>query len=740
MPRTAARGRLVSSVVALAMLGTLVAAVYDRSAGSPEARLAATAGCADVLLVLVPGNGEGAGTTPVSAGRTVGRVRDVYLREAKASGRTVETRVVPYRTRGLAVLRPSNPTLAANRSITAAHARSWGHDMNWARDYTVSLLAQRAAACPHQSIVLAGYGQGAGVLHRVLRRLGTNATSKRVIGAILVSDPDRERWPRAVRWGSPAAAGGRPGIMEGTRAYFNGPVPVPGSYPRVLSVCRTYDVVCDYSAVRASTGLALAGSYYDYNRAQLDAAAVDLATRSRAIPDPRPEVTEVAGKPGVPLRVQVGVDVLSHYRAGLRWSHASALPPGMWMTNTGVFIGTPRTAGTWTFHYTVRNPAAAAFNRPVPGRVVLRVSAATPTPTPTATPPPPQTDAFTSAGGDTSCTVRDNGTLWCWGDNYEGQVGIGSRDNQTTPRRVGASSAWRTVNTGGTHTCGVLANNALWCWGRNDYGQVGDGSRTRRLAPVRVTARLYAAVATSTHHTCAVAIDSTLWCWGLNDKGQLGVRDRSTRLTPTQVTTMDGWVSVSTGAWHTCATRTDRSVLCWGANSFGQLGHGDTVQRLAPVRIGGPGNGLGYRMVSAGDTHSCAVTTAGQVRCWGANTTGQVGDGTATLRTLPVAVADGTSYASVDAGLMTSCGVTTARQVRCWGAGWTGLLGAGGVNTSLTPRAVASTTDFARVEVGWGHTCALATTGGTWCWGLSSAGQIGRGNHVTVRTPVQVTA
>lgn len=734
MPRIAGRGRLLSFATALVVLSALLVVRYDGD-GRSEVSLATSASCADVLLVLAPGNGEGAGTTPVSAGQTMGRFRDVYLREAARYGRTVETRVVPHRTRSLNWLRPSNPSAPARRSITARHAKAWGVNITWARDWTVSLLAQRGRACPHQSIVLGGYGQGAGVMHRVLRRLGTNATSRRVIGAALVSDPDRQRYTAALRWGSPAAGAGARGIMESTRAYYTGDAPVRGSYPRVLSVCRKYDVVCDFSGVRASTGLALAGSYYRHNLAVLDQSALDLATRTRGIPDPRPPVTQVAGAAGAAVRVQLAAEVLPHFRAGLRWAPTSPLPAGMTLSPTGLFSGTPRAAGTWTIGYTVRNPLRAAFNRPIPGSILLRVGSA---PAPAPAPTTPQSRAFTSAGGDSSCTIRSDGGLWCWGDNYEGQVGVNSRENKTSPQRVGSSTAWLQVNTGGTHTCAITTAGALYCWGRNDYGQVGDGTRTRRLAPVRVGSGLYTSVATNTHHTCATGRDESLWCWGNNDNGQLGLGDRTTRLVPTRVGTLTGWRSVSTGAWHTCATRTNNSALCWGADMFGQLGRdGDP---LVPTRISGPNEGWNYRTISAGDTHTCAVTTAGQAQCWGANTSGQVGDGTDTLRALPVPVSDGTAYTSVDAGLMTSCGVTAARQVRCWGAGWTGLLGMGALNTTSTPRPVATTTEFSRVEVGWGHTCATATSGAAWCWGLSSAGQIGKGNHVTVRTPVQVVS
>lgn len=724
MPRNANRGRLLSFSVALALLGSLLGALLVGRLTAADAarldttRLAATPSCADVLLVLVPGDGEGAGSTPVSAGPTVGRFRDTYLRQAQVAGRTVDTRVVSYRTRSLATLRPANPSAPANRSITGGMARYWGTGITQARDLTLSLLNQMASSCPDQSIVLAGYGQGAGALHRVLRSLGGGAISRRVIGAAIFSDPDRTRSTRAVKLGRPAASGTALGIMPATRSYYAGDVPLLNTYPRVLSVCRSLDVVCDYRGQAARTGIAIAGSYLRYNSDQIDRAAGDLATRTRAIPDPQPEVTTVSASPGIATYQQLGVDILAKYAPYLRWAATGPMPPGLSLAATGTVTGTPTTTGTWTVGYTVRNTANPAYAHPIPGTMVIRVADAA--------------LVTATAGGDSSCAVESDGSLWCWGDNFDGQLGIGSHTNQVKPTRVGSSTSWASVNTGGTHTCAIDRSGALYCWGRNDYGQLGDGTRTVRLAPVRISTRLYSSVATNVHHTCAVARDGSLWCWGMNSSGQLGLGDNTIRVVPTRVGTLTGWTQVSTGLYDTCALRAG-VASCWGGNKFGQLGVGDTAGRTAPTTVGS-----GYAQVSAGDTHTCAITTTGEAQCWGANTSGQVGDGTRTLRTRPVPVSGGATYSSVDAGLLSSCAVTTSQGVQCWGSGWVGTLGAGAPNVSPVPTPVLSSGAFTKVEVGWGHACASEAVGAVSCWGFSSAGQLGNGTHQTARTPVRV--
>jgi alpha-tubulin suppressor-like RCC1 family protein len=134
--------------------------------------------------------------------------------------------------------------------------------------------------------------------------------------------------------------------------------------------------------------------------------------------------------------------------------------------------------------------------------------------------------------------VKTNGTLWCWGDNKEGQLGIGTNAASTTPVQVFAGAAkWTTVSAGQSHTCALQADGTLWCWGRNANGQLGTGSNLASAAPVALMGlpATWVAVTAGGEHTCAVAGDGTLWCWGLNVKGQLGLGSAGSQVTPTRL-------------------------------------------------------------------------------------------------------------------------------------------------------------------------------------------------------------
>ena len=198
------------------------------------------------------------------------------------------------------------------------------------------------------------------------------------------------------------------------------------------------------------------------------------------------------------------------------------------------------------------------------------------------------------------------------------------------------------VAAGNGHTCAVTSAGVVWCWGANWAGQLGDGTNTSRLTPVSVSPRLppldVIAVTAGDGHTCAVTRAGAVWCWGDNRAGQLGDGTTTTRPTPVAVSGLGDSVVVAVAAgWgHTCAVTSAGAVLCWGSNADGQLGDGTTTDRLTPVVVSGLGNGAAA--IAAAPRHTCAVTCAGGVWCWGWNGSGQLGDGTTTDALTPVAV------------------------------------------------------------------------------------------------------
>lgn len=186
-----------------------------------------------------------------------------------------------------------------------------------------------------------------------------------------------------------------------------------------------------------------------------------------------------------------------------------------------------------------------------------------------------------------SCGIR-GGALWCWGRNDRGQLGIGpSAPGQIRiPQLVDGPTNWVQVRGGHSHSCGRRDDGTLWCWGENEFNQLGLGAGVTADTPQKVGSDAdWKDMSLATFHTCAVKNDGTLWCWGRNVEGQLGTGDFEPREFPTRVGTASDWDAVSNGRFHTCARRRDGSVWCTGQNDEGQLGVGDLDTRttMTPV-------------------------------------------------------------------------------------------------------------------------------------------------------------
>jgi alpha-tubulin suppressor-like RCC1 family protein len=194
---------------------------------------------------------------------------------------------------------------------------------------------------------------------------------------------------------------------------------------------------------------------------------------------------------------------------------------------------------------------------------------------------------------------------------------------------------------------------------------------------------------------------------------------------------------MSAGGGHACSVTPDNLAYCWGANNAGQLGNGtntgpETCGRFEfpcstrPVAVAG---GLRFRMVSAGDGHTCGVTTSSEAYCWGA--TGPLGEGSDFSGSIPtpVAVAGGLQFSHVAAGSGHTCGVTTDNLAYCWGGNGSAQLGDGTTTNHLTPSAVTGGLRFSRLDAGGGHNCARTLSDNVYCWGLNISGQLGNGTR-----------
>lgn len=345
--------------------------------------------------------------------------------------------------------------------------------------------------------------------------------------------------------------------------------------------------------------------------------------------------------------------------------------------------------------------------------------------------------ARVSAGGEYSCGVRTDHTLWCWGRNTYGQLGLGSKGTgPVAPKQVGSRATWRGLSAGGATTCGTQSNGSLWCWGLNHRGQVGDGTRDVRLTPRKIAkTNLWKQVSAGWFHTCATRTNGSLFCWGDNSAGQLGRGDTKARNGRVKVPG-NNWASVAVGGWTTCAVKRDRTLWCWGRNTFGQLGSGSWADSSRPKRVGS--SGLRWRQVSVSWTHACGVTRGGDAMCWGRNNQGQLGDGTTAASNLPRAVRRGAGTRSVTASEGTSCLITGSGTLRCWGDNRYGQVRPKGPAVVWTPRSRSGT--FANASGGWLHNCAVRSDGGWGCRGSNEWGQLGFVPSRSARTQVSSAA
>lgn len=352
-----------------------------------------------------------------------------------------------------------------------------------------------------------------------------------------------------------------------------------------------------------------------------------------------------------------------------------------------------------------------------------------------------------AAGSSHSCGLtKTTGLAYCWGADDAGELGDGGFSDKFLPVPVSGSLTFKAIVAGGGHTCGLAPSGQAYCWGENSSGELGDGTTTASSTPVAVTQAgvTFTKIAAGLDGTCGLTALGQAYCWGDNSSGQLGigVMDQG-RSTPTAVSQPAGvaFDTIVIGDLHTCAVSTTGAGYCWGLNDFGELGDGTQSQRSSPVSVG-QANGvtIAFRTIGAGSLHSCGVSTAGTLYCWGDNTAGQLGNGgQEDLSTTPVAVSApaGVSFNRLTATFGQTCAITTTNKPYCWGDNSAGELGAGTnapVASSPVPVArvdPAIALGMTTIAGGFRHMCGITTsiTTGTpaACWGEGSNGELGNG-------------
>lgn len=248
-----------------------------------------------------------------------------------------------------------------------------------------------------------------------------------------------------------------------------------------------------------------------------------------------------------------------------------------------------------------------------------------------------------SAGGDHTCGITATGELYCWGSGRWGQLGQGRErhDYASAPLRVGSSTSWESVAAGAVNNCAIRESGSLYCWGNNAQLQVGIGYEdTSSFYPVygpeRVSSRSYDSVGFGYRHACALT-SGKIYCWGLNEDGQLGTGTTSREGTPSRMGSASNWTRLAVGWKHSCAIDDAEQLFCWGNNSSGQLGDETGTARTSPWQVG-----IEYDWLDVwhGTNHTCGRTRTAGVLCWGESGQGQIAGAPLGIVSSPTALPD----------------------------------------------------------------------------------------------------
>ena len=385
--------------------------------------------------------------------------------------------------------------------------------------------------------------------------------------------------------------------------------------------------------------------------------------------------------------------------------------------------------------------------------------------------PEGRTATALEGGGTHTCAFLDDQSIMCWGSNNAGEAGHPTAHRGDQPGEMGnnllfvdfnppkaAALPAFTLSMGQGHLCTIDEDGALGCWGRNDNGQLGLGDEDNRKRPVNVElGRSWSAVEVGLgiNHSCAVLNNGSVVCWGDNSYGQLGVGTTTDHNTPTAVTFADGKKAegVALGQDHTCALLTDGSVQCWGANFFNHLGVDSTnndscavdgtniacIKSPTAVNLGQNRTATG---ITAGNHHTCAILDDGSLKCWGYNSTGQLGDGTIVSNiSADVDLGSGRTAMGIALGLAHTCALLDDGSVVCWGSNAHGQVGDGTDGTDRhNPTGVNLPADRTAVglSAGENHTCAILDDDSLVCWGKNERGQVGDGTNAFKNAPTAV--
>ena len=374
-----------------------------------------------------------------------------------------------------------------------------------------------------------------------------------------------------------------------------------------------------------------------------------------------------------------------------------------------------------------------------------------------------------SAGYSHSLALGQDGKVYAWGNDGNGQLGDGSTvSSSSVPVAVLATGvlSGKTITqvaTGSGHSLALASDGTVYAWGYNNNGQLGNGSTaTTAATPVAVNmsgvlaGKKIIQIAAGYAYSLALASDGTVYAWGANAYGQLGNGLTTNSNVPVAVVASGAIankkiVQITAGYYHSLALASDGTVYAWGYNNAGQLGNNSTTNASSPVYtyMSGVLAGKIITQLTAGSSHSLALASDGTVYAWGNNASGQIGNGSTVNYSAPVAVTTsgalaGKSINQIAGGSDHSLALASDGTVYAWGSGSLGRLGNGSMADSSLPVAVTMSGALAGKTIvqltgGSGHSLALISDGRAYAWGAGGYGQLGNNSTTESNVPVAVS-
>jgi hypothetical protein len=336
--------------------------------------------------------------------------------------------------------------------------------------------------------------------------------------------------------------------------------------------------------------------------------------------------------------------------------------------------------------------------------------------------------ASITAGYEHNCGLNEDGRIWCWGSNYDSQLGIGERNpTGDFPQPVETALTFQTVDADGSVTCGVTAQGQGFCWGYVSWGTLHDSHSETWSIPTETPGGL--TFKSLNAQFCGLTPENRAFCWGVNQRGELGTGDVLTHDTFVPVSGGLLFEEVADNTGHGCGIAMGGDLYCWGNNEYGTLGTGDRNDSGVPVAVTG---GLSFRSLpTAQNWASCGITVDYDAYCWGwwgwnngEEFTIQGSD----TRDTPTPIPGGLKVATMGVGRRHGCVATPEGAPYCWGSNEFGQLGDGTRSLRTVPTSVSGGHSFVQIVAGGNHSCGLEDTGAVYCWGDNSRGQLGVGS------------